>query len=524
MRVLVSDPIAREGIDLLRAGAEVDVATGLSKEDLIARIPEYDALVVRSETKATADVLAAATRLKVIARAGVGVDNIDVEAATRKGVIVINSPEGNTVAAAEQTLALLLAVARNTPQAHQSLKAGRWERVKFLGVEIYNKVLGIIGLGKIGGHVARCAMGLGMRVVVSDPYVTEEHAQRLGVELVDIPHLLACADFITIHAPLTKDTRHMIGDSQFDRMKTGVRLINCARGGIVDEAALLRAIESGKVAAAALDVFEQEPLPADSPLLGANALITTPHLGASTREAQVNVAVDVCEQVLEILQGRPARSAVNMPSVSAEALGRLEPFLLLAEKLGRIQAQLAEGRIGVVEVTYSGDLADFETAPLTRALLKGLLERVISGVNYVSAPIIAESRGIRVTEIRSAASEDYTSLLTVSVRTEKKQVAVAGTLFGKHDIRIVSLDGYRVDVEPEGYVLFMLHRDRPGVIGHVGTLLGQHNINIAGMNVGRKAVRGNAMMALKIDEPMPPHLLQEIGRMAEVYSVNLVEL
>lgn len=524
MRVLVADSIASEGVEILRKGADVDVITGQSREDLIARIPEYDALVVRSATRVTADVIAAAERLKVIARAGVGVDNIAVDAATQRGIIVVNSPEGNTMAAAEQTIALLFALARNTPQAYRSVKAGKWERSRFMGVELYNKVLGVVGLGKIGRHVAQRARGLEMRVMVSDPYVTTEHAQRLGVELVELPELFASADFITVHVPLTKDTRHLISEAQIAQMKPGVRLINCARGGIIDEAALIKAIQSGKVAGAAVDVYEQEPPTAENPLLQFDQVITTPHLGASTREAQVNVAVDVSEQVIDILHGRPARSAVNMPTISSEVLGRLEPFQRLAEKMGSLQAQIAEGRISGVEITYSGDLADYETSPLTRALLKGLLEPVVSGVNYVSAPFIAENRGIRVTEIRSAAPEDYTSLLTVTVRTEKKQTAVSGALFGKHDVRIVSMDGYRIDVEPEGHILVMLHRDHPGVIGQVGTLLGRHNINIGGMNVGRESVRGNAMMALKVDDQVPAELLQEIGRMDGISSVTMVEL
>ncbi|MDH7570126.1 MAG: phosphoglycerate dehydrogenase [Armatimonadota bacterium] len=524
MRVLVADPIAREGIEILRAGADVDVKTGQTREALLACIGEYDALVVRSETKVTAEIVEAADRLKVIARAGVGVDNIDVPAATRRGIVVVNSPGGNTMAAAEQTLALLFAVARNTAQAHQSVKAGRWERSRFLGVELYNKVLGVIGLGKIGSHVARAAQGLGMRVLVSDPYVTVEHAQRLGVELVDLAELISTADFITLHVPYSQSTRHLIGEKEFAAMKPGVRLVNCARGGVVDEAALVRAIESGKVAGAGLDVFEQEPPPEDSPLRRLDQVVLTPHLGASTREAQVNVAVDVAEQVIDVLNGRPARSAVNMPSLSADALGRLQPYLRLAEKLGRLQAQVTRGRVCRVDVTYSGELADFETGPLTRAVLKGLLEPAVSGVNYVNAPVIAESRGIRVTEIRSAISEDYTSLLTVAVHTDKKEGVASGTLFGRHDIRIVSLDGYRVDVEPEGYVLFMHHLDQPGVIGRVGTFLGQHNINIGGMNVGRQTVRGPAMMALKVDEAVSPALLEEIAKMPGIFSVTQAEL
>lgn len=524
MRVLVADPIAREGLEILRAGAQVDVADGLSPLELIARIGNYEALVVRSATKVTAPVIEAGKRLKVVARAGVGVDNIDVPAATRQGVIVVNSPEGNTMAAAEQTLALLFAVARNIPQAHLSVKAGEWERGRFLGVELYNKVLGVVGLGRIGGLVARRARALEMRVLVSDPYVTTTHARQLGVELVDLPVLLAQADFITLHTPLTRETWHLIGEAEFAAMKPGVRLVNCARGGVVDEAALVRAIESGKVAAAALDVFEREPLPPDSPLRRLEQVITTPHLGAATLEAQVNVAVDIAQQVLEVLQGRPARSAVNMPSVSAEALGRLEPFLPLAEKIGRLHAQLADGRVAKVEITYSGDLAECETSLLTRSVLQGLLDPVVSGVNSVNAPMIAESRGIRVVEIRSASAEDYTSLLTVTVHTEEKRLEVSGALFGRRDARIVSVDGYRVDVEPKGYVLFMPHRDRPGVIGTVGTLLGQHNINIANMHVGREAVRGKAMMALTVDEPIPKPLLQELAQIPEVYGVRLVEL
>ncbi|HTE21195.1 MAG TPA: phosphoglycerate dehydrogenase, partial [Armatimonadota bacterium] len=398
-RVLVADPVAAAGVERLREGAQVDVATGLTTEQLIERIGDYDALVVRSETRVTAAVLEAGKRLRIVARAGVGVDNIDVPAATQCGVIVVNSPEGNTIAAAEHTVAMLLALSRKVAAAAESLRRGEWKRSQFGGVEVYNKTLGVIGFGKIGREVARRGRGLGMRVIASDAFVTEELARREGVELVELPDLIRQSDYITVHTPLTRDTRGLLDDAAFAQMKDGVRVINCARGGIIDEAALLRALESGKVAGAALDVFEKEPPPTDHPLLAHPRVVATPHLGASTEEAQVNVAIDVVEQILAVLQGGPPRSAVNMPALSADVFARIEPHLLLGMKIGRLQAQLADSPIHSVSVTYSGDVLNLDIQPVTRGVLVGLLQPVLAqNVNFVNAPYVAETRGIRVTE------------------------------------------------------------------------------------------------------------------------------
>jgi D-3-phosphoglycerate dehydrogenase len=524
MKVLVADPIAQEGVAILQQQAEVDVRTGLPKDELIRAIPDYDALVVRSETKVTPDVIEAGRSLKVIGRAGVGVDNIAVDAATRRGIIVVNSPEGNTIAAAEHTIALLLALSRNIPQAVASLRAGEWKRSRFVGVEVYNKVLGVLGLGKIGREVARRARGLAMEVIATDPFITAEQAERLGVQLVELDELLRRSDYLTIHIPITKETRGLISAERLAAMKQGARLINCARGGIVDERALVAAVENGHLAGAAVDVFEQEPPDPSNPMLQCDKIVVTPHLGASTHEAQIGVAVDVAEQILDVLNGKPARSAVNMPYVSREVLGVIEPFLPLAERMGRFLAQFVDGRIGAVDAVYKGELADTEVSPLTRAALKGLLEPVLSeSVTYVNAPLIAESRGIRVTESRTPVSEEYTNLVELTVRSDKASHTVSGTLFGKRDIRIVEVDGYRVDVEPEGYAIVSHHIDRPGVIGRVGTELGQAGINIAGMHVGRKSAGREALMILNVDEQVPDDLIRRIAAAEGMFDARMVE-
>lgn len=523
-RVLVADPVAEAGVARLREGAEVEVRTGHSPEELVAAIPAYDALVVRSETRVTEAVFAAGARLKVVARAGVGVDNIDVAAATRHGVVVVNSPEGNTIAAAEHTVALLLALARRIPAAAASLAGGEWKRSRFVGVEVYGKTLGIIGLGKIGREVARRARGLGMRVVASDAFVGEEAARREGVELVSLAEVFAQADFVTVHTPLTSATRGLLGDEAFAAMRPGVRIINCARGGIVDEAALLRALESGKVAGAALDVFEQEP-PRNSPLVGHPRVVGTPHLGASTEEAQVNVAVDVADQVLAVLQGRPPRTAVNMPAVSAEVYARIEPHLELGRRIGRLHGQLATGAIRSVDVTFSGELVEHDVQPVTRAVLVGLLQPVLAhGVNYVNAPYTAEQRGIRVTESKSAGSEDYANYLQVEVVDTAGTRRVGGTVLGRRDLRIREIDQFRIDLQPEGHLLIAQHRDRPGIIGSVGTLLGAANINIGGMYVGREEVGRRAIMVLTVDDPVPEPLQAEIKDAIAAEFVRFVEL
>ena len=525
-RALVSDPIADAGLEILRRDPDIEVVvkTDHTPDELKRAVAEADALLVRSQTKVTANVIEAAPRLKVIARAGVGVDNVDVPAATRRGIIVLNSPEGNTIAATEHTIALLLALSRRIPEAYDSMRKGEWKRSKFVGVEVYNKVLGIIGLGKIGAEVARRARALGMRLLAFDPFIATELAERLGVELVTLDDLLARSDYITIHTPLTKDTRGLIGKAELEQAKRGVRIINTARGGIVDERALADAVKAGIVAGAAVDVFEEEP-PKDSPLVGVDGIIVTPHLGASTEEAQIKVAVDVAEQVVDVLHGRPARTAVNVTPLRPEALAALQPYITLAEKIGRLQAQLAQGHLTDLEIVYSGDIAELDVTVVTRSFLVGLLQPALEEpVNLVNVPLLAEARGMKIKESKSTTAEDYASLITARVAWKGGEHVIAGTLFGRNDLRVVRIDEYRVDFQPAGYMLVADHHDRPGVIGKVGTILGNEDINIAGMHVGRKTVRGKAMMILSVDSPIPPPVMKKICRLASMYHCALVEL
>lgn len=523
-KVLVSDPIAKDGIELLQQHFDVDVKVGMEKSELVKIIGKYDALAVRSETKVTADVLEAAKNLKIIGRAGVGVDNIDVPVATQKGIIVVNSPAGNTIAAAELTMAMMLSLSRNIPQGHNSLRSGEWKRSKFVGNELYGKTLGVLGLGKIGTAVAKRAQSFEMNVIGCDPFVSEDYTRKLGIELVGFEELLSRSDYITLHVPATKDTKGSIGAKQIAMMKPGVRIVNVARGGIVDEAALCKAVEEGKVAGIAFDVYEQEPPPADNPLLKLDKAITTPHLGASTEEAQVNVAIDVAEQIVDVLNGKPARSAVNMPALSAEVLAAVDPYMILGDRIGAMAAQLADGAVSSIEIAYCGELSSLETGPVGRSVLKGLLRPILmESVNLVNAPIIAESRGIRITESRSPAPEDYTSLLSIKVQTDKGSQAIEGTLFGKKDIRVVRIDGYDIDIVPEGFMLVSTHTDKPGVIGRVGTLLGKHNINIAGMHVGRKGIGESAVMVLNVDDPISESVMKQIEELDGIQSARLVQ-
>lgn len=528
IRVLVSDPIADAGIEVMRkAGFSVDVSTGISNDELIARIGEYDALAVRSESKVTAAVLDVATRLKIIGRAGVGVDNIDVERATQRGILVVNSPEGNTIAAAELAVSLLLALSRNIAPADASMKIGAWKRSKYVGVEVYGKSVGVVGLGKIGREVAKRLQGMGMSILAYDPFLSPEMAERIGVRLVDLPTLYRESEYITVHVPKTKETSGMIGAEQFAMMREGVRLINAARGGIIQESALLAALESGKVAGAALDVWETEPVAPDNPLALHPNVLATPHLGASTEEAQVGVAVDVAEQIVDVLNGKPARSAVNMPSLPPDVLAATLPYLTVAEKIGRLQTQLSTSGIASVEVRYNGDFEQSQVVHLTRALLRGLLAPMLGEtVNFVNAPILAEQRGIKVTESRVAGkSEDYADLLTVTAHANSgRQCVVAGTVFGRNEPRIVTIDGYAVDFKPEGFLIVTRHTDKPGIVGRVGTLLGEHDVNIAGMHLGREAERGYAVMALSLDAAAPPVVMQELLAMDGMEAVRLVEL
>lgn len=527
-RVLVSDKLAEEGLAPLRKRPEIDLVVKpvLKPDELKQEIEEADALLVRSATKVTADLIAGAPKLVAIGRAGVGVDNIDVEAATRRGIVVCNSPEGNTVAAAEHTMALMLALARNVPAANASVAAGEWKRSAFLGVELLNKTLGIMGLGKIGSEVAVRAAAFGMKVIGHDPFIAADRAERLGIEVVDLPELLARADFITIHVPLNKDTQHLIGAQTLAKVKPGVRIINCSRGPVVDEAALAEAIRHGRVAGAGLDVFEKEP-PADSPLLGLDKVVLTPHLGASTAEAQIKVAVDVAQQVLDVLNGRPARSSVNVIPVSPEAMRALEPYLPLAAKMGSLQGQLAEGPLSSVELVYAGQLGEEDSRLLTRAFLKGLLSPILDEpVNLVNAAIVAQARGLRVVESHSRDPEDYVSLITSRVVTDSEERTIAGALFGRSEARIVRVDDYRVDFEPSGHMLVSMHIDQPGMIGKVGSILGEHNMNIAGMHVGRRQAGpgGLSVMVLALDSTVPEDVMQQILQVDGIETAKLVEL
>lgn len=525
MRVLVSDPVAEDGIGYLREHAEVDLRTGMSPEELLRAIPEYDALVVRSETKVTADVIESGTRLRVIGRAGVGVDNIDVGAATRRGVVVVNAPTGNNVAAAELTVGMLFAVARNIPQAHAALKAGRWHRSRYLGVELRGKTLGVVGMGKIGTEVARRAQGLEMQVIAYDPYLSPEHAQRLGVEVLDLPELLRRSDFVTVHVPSTAQTRGLISAEQFRYMKPSVRIINVARGGIVDEEALVQALEQGQVAGAALDVFGQEPPPLNSPLLQHEKVVVTPHLGGSTVEAQVGVALDVAEQIVAVLNGQPARYAVNAPVISPEAASVLGPYMDLSAKLGSLATQLAEGQLRGVEVTYAGEIADMDTAALKAMAISGLLRPVLEEeINLVNAGVVARSRGLNVVERKTAQVHNYANLVTIQLDTDRGPLIVSGTiLFGEP--HLVRVDKYWLDVVlTGGQMLFSYHRDRPGMIGHVGSVLGAADVNISFMAVGRLSPRGEALMVIGVDDPVWPDLVERLLEVPDIHAIRTVRI
>ena len=527
-RVLVCDPIAADGIRLLRECALVDVRTGLKPDQLALAVDGYDGLVVRSQSRVSADVVEAATRLRVIGRAGVGVDNIDVDAATRKGIVVVNAPTAVNVAAAEHALAMMLALARHIPQADASLRAGRWERSRFVGVELRGKTLGVVGLGNIGSELARRAAALDMNVLAADPFVSEEYARRLDVHLVPLETLIREADFISVHVPLTPATRGLIGERELAAAKPGVRLINCARGGIVDERALLSALESRRVAGAALDVFTQEP-PTGNPLLAHPRVVVTPHLGASTEEAQVGAAIEVAEQVIAVLRGQPARYAVNVPAMRPEALAALAPYLHLAEKLGQLLAQLEAGPFDRLEIAYSGEIADFDTTALKAAAVHGLFrEASPDRVNLVNALLVARNRGLHVAEQKSdEPADNYTNLISLRVDSAGSFVRqVAGTVING-DPHIVRVDDYRVDVVPGGgYLLFCHHTDRPGVIGRIGTLLGNHDVNISFMQVGRRQPRGEAMMVLGLDEHISEddELFRRILEAGDVQAARLVRL
>lgn len=525
-KVLVSDPIKPEGLTALTEAPEIDVdiKTDLSKEELLNIIDQYDALIVRSQTKVTAEVLEKGTKLRVIGRAGVGVDNIDLNEATKKGIVVINAPDGNTISTAEHTFSMLCSVARRIPQAYYTLKNHKWDRKAFVGVELSEKTLGIIGLGRIGAEVAKRAKAFNMSVIAFDPFLTEEKAEKLGIGYGTLEDVLKSADFITLHTPLLKETRHLISHDQFAIMKDGVRILNCARGGLVDEDALYEAIINKKVAGAALDVFEEEPADHNR-LLELPEVIGTPHLGASTKEAQDNVAIDVSKEIYKILLGQPFKNAVNLPSIPAELMKKVEPYLTLCEKLGSFIAQLGSGAAQEVNISYAGELADIDVSPLTRNVIKGILSfHLGTQVNHINANHLAKEREITVNEQKTTTNRGFTNLIVVELVTTNGKKEVRGTLLNGYGARIVKVNDYSVDIVPEGHIVYIKHHDRPGAIGRVGTLLGAEDVNIATMQVGRSNAGGDAIMMLTVDKVVPEETLNKLTDLEEIDSVTEVDL
>jgi D-3-phosphoglycerate dehydrogenase len=523
MRVLIADSIAADGIEILQGKVPVDVRTDLDSEGLIQVIGEYDALVVRSRTQVTAGVIEAGDRLQVIGRAGVGTDNIDVDAATERGILVVNAPDGNTIAAAEHTIAMMMAMTRHIPQADASLRAGKWDRRHFMGVEVTGKTLGVVGMGRIGYEVARRARGLQMRVLAYDPYISRAHAERLGVTVCSLDELLAQADFITLHVPLTAATHNLIGELELALVKPTARLVNCSRGGVVDEDALANALEAGRLAGAALDVFAHEP-PLGSPLLESSKVVVTPHLGASTVEAQVAVAVEVAQQVLEVLMGRPAAHPINAPFIPPETQAQLLPFCDLAERLGQVASQLVSRRLSQVRITYAGQLAEMDTDLLRALILKGLLQGVTEArITLVNASLIARNRGLSVVEEKTADAGHFANLVTLTFTDNDHQRVLSGTII-REEPYIVRIDHYWLDFALRGNLLLIYHRDRPGLIGQVGLATGHADINIAAMSVGRLQPRGEALMALTLDELAPPAVRAEIESLADVYRTEVLVL
>jgi D-3-phosphoglycerate dehydrogenase len=523
-RVLVADDIGEAGLRRLRDRTDVELSPALDEDGLIARIGGRDALVVRSRTRVTSRVIEAADRLRVIVRAGVGTDNIDLDAATRAGILVVNTPDSSVRATTEHTIAMLLALCRNIPQAQASVGRGEWQRERFVGTEIYGKTLGVIGLGRIGGQVARIANAIGMRVIAYDPYLAEDRAAQSGATLVALDGLWGESDFITLHVPLNAQTQHLIDTQVLRRVKSGVRIVNCARGGLIEEDALLAALEDGRVAGAALDVFEVEP-PLDRRLIGHPRVIATPHLGASTREAQEAIGLDVAEQLLQALEGRLPRGAVNAIALRGEVWERLAPHLEMARVLGALARQLSPGPLEVVEVRLEGELALSEPSLLVSSVLAGVLSGVTDQtVNLINAPLLAAERGVRVVEARQDRSDDFASLMVVTARTGDGEIALGGTLFGHREPRIVRIGEYRIDLAPAPHMLFAWNTDRPGMIGRVGTILGRFAVNIAGMHLGRDTPGGVAVMVLTLDDPVPAAAAAEIRALDGIYDVKVVQL
>jgi D-3-phosphoglycerate dehydrogenase len=522
--VLVADPIAEEGLAALRERARIEVVVG-DRAALERHLAQADALLVRSETRVTAEMLDRAPRLRVIGRAGAGVDTIDVTAATERGIVVVNAPGGNAVAAAEHTLALMFALARRVAAADASLKRGQWSRSAYIGTELTGKTLGLIGLGRVGSEVARRAQGLDMRVVVYDPYVPDEHARRNGMEPLELDALLEAADFVSLHVPLTETTRGILSAARIARLRPSAFVVNCARGGLVDDAALLAALDDGRLAGAGVDVFVSEPVAPDDPLPRHPKIVATPHLGASTVEAQVNVAAQVATEVLAVLEGRPAQFAVNAPSLRPEDVEALAPYVDLVQMLGKLATQFADDHLRSAEISYRGEIAERNVGVLTAAAIQGLLEPIsATPVNLVNARLLAQQRGLEIVETRSTTPEHYTSLVRVTVNTRAGATSVAGVISDGRP-NVVQIDDYELHLPPTpGYLLVTQHVDRPGIIGLVGTLLGEADINISSMQVGRRMRRGEALMLLSVDEPVPPEVVERIRQAASVSIIKVIKL
>lgn len=527
MKVLVSDKLSQAGVDILERapGLSVDVNTGLAPEELKKIIGDYDGLVIRSATKVTAEIIEAGSRLKVVGRAGIGVDNVDIEAATKRGIVVMNTPGGNTVTTAEHAISMMCSLARQIPQADATMKQGRWEKKLYMGVELKNKTLGILGVGNIGSIVADRAKGLKMRVIAYDPYLSEEAASNLGVELVDLETLYKTSDFISIHVPKTDETQDMMNMEAFKIMKAGVRIINCARGGIVNEKDMAEALKKGLVAGAAFDVFAKEPVEPDNPLLSLDNVILTPHLGASTGEAQENVAVAVANQIADYLVSGTITNAVNVPSVSSEVLPKVQPYLELSEKLGSLTSQLAEFAPKMVEIRYGGTVRELPSEPMTISVLKGVMEPVLGGgaVNFVNAQVLAEDRGLKYNEVKSSEKADYSNLIEVTLSAGGQEISAAGFIFEGREPRIIRIGPFSMEAIPVGNVLVLSNEDRPGVIGNLGSILGAHSINVASMQIGRDKPGGEALSFLQIDDEPGEKVLKEISKLPHIKTVKKVK-
>lgn len=525
IKVLVTDKLNEAGLDILKQVAQVDYKPGISSEELKKIIKDYNALLVRSGTNVTKEIInACSSQMKIIGRAGVGVDNIDLDAATQKGIIVVNSPEGNTTAAAEHTIAMMMALARQIPPADVSMKKSEWKRTSFLGFEIFNKTLGVVGLGKIGSRVAKTAQAMGMKIIAYDPFVDKEFASEQGIELVSLVDIWKRSDVITFHVPKTPETTNLLNKESISNCKKGVRIINCARGGVVDEAALAEAIKSGHVAGAAFDVFNEEPIKNNPLVLLGEKVVLTPHLGASTEEAQLNVALDVAEQIRDVLAGGFARSAVNLPAMRPEVIAEVKPYMTLALNLGAIAVQLIDGKVNKIQIETKGELAKKNTEALTVSVLKGVLSHSVEGVNFVNAPLIAKSRGIKVIESKSFDTGDYVSELKLTLYTEKITKVIAGTLLVHDSPAIIQLDNYMMSATPAEHMLLTHHQDKPGMIAQVSTILWKASVNISSMHVGRKGPREMSVMILNLDDPIPDEVVNKVAKIEGILEARYVRL